>query len=75
MTTMLSQRWEDTDFQQDTTTLEAAWSGFEDGSQGIAYSVGLGSTAGSDDVSSFVDVASNPAYVFSGLSLQVNSVS
>ena len=70
----MSQRWEDTDFQLATTILEAAWSGFEDGSQGIAYKVGLGSAAGSDDVSSFVDVASNTEHVFSGLSLEVESV-
>ena len=58
-----------------TTTLEATWSGFEDGSQAVSYRVGLGSTEGSDDVSAFVAVASSSEHKFTDLSLQVNSVS
>ena len=69
------QRSEDTDYQLATTTLEARWSGFEDGSQEVSYRVGLGSSEGSDDVSEFVAFASSRGHRFTGLSLQVNSVS
>ena len=72
---ILLQRSEDTDYQLATTTLEATWSGFEDGSQAVSYRVGLGSTEGSDDVSAFVAVASSSEHKFTDLSLQVDSVS
>ena len=69
------QRSEDTDYQLATTTMEARWSGFEDGSQEVSYRVGLGSSEGSDDVSEFMAVASSREHRFTGLSLHVNSVS
>ncbi|KAL8561571.1 hypothetical protein ACOMHN_024807 [Nucella lapillus] len=67
------QRSEDTDFQLSTSSLEAAWSGFEDGSLAVTYTVGLGTSVGADDVSSFVVSSSQNEHMFTGLNLQVNT--
>ncbi|MEX2012151.1 MAG: fibronectin type III domain-containing protein, partial [Patescibacteria group bacterium] len=56
---------DDINWTTDTTTASANWNGFADSESGVVgYSVGLGTSIGSDDVVAFADVALATSYVF-----------
>ncbi|KAK7500517.1 hypothetical protein BaRGS_00008092 [Batillaria attramentaria] len=67
------QRSEDTDFQLSRAAYEARWSGFEDGSQGVTYRVGVGTAPSSDDVMTFLPVGTATTHKFINLDLQLNT--
>ncbi|KAK3100189.1 hypothetical protein FSP39_015958 [Pinctada imbricata] len=60
---------DDIDYQTDTTSLSARWSGFEHPHLDVTYKFSVGSTKGSSDVVPETDVGSVTSYTSSSLSL------
>ena len=57
------------DFQFDATKICARWKNFDHYKDTVTYTVGAGTTAGSDNVASFTNVAAATSHCFTGLSL------
>ena len=65
----LFQDIEDIDFQTDTTSMSARWTGFAHSHVVVTYSINIGTSKGGNDILDMKDVGTSLAHTESGLSL------